>query len=204
MDNMVDVRSTFAKRLKEKRRELDLTQSQVAKMSGVAQSQISGFEKEKSPPSLADAAAIAQVLGVSLDWLCGIDGGAKNITPEQWFSYTIGLIENPPEMLSLSIPAPGGSSKLQRGPLVKLTYADDGSASIRFSGKEMKDFFGMYRALNGTKDRLSPDIYRDMIGKLFDGYSDLFTPGWSAPGDYSGMYSDENVIKSIQEVAKQQ
>lgn len=67
--------NTFSERLRETRRGKDLTQAQLAKLSGVTAATISAYESTDSKkgcnPSLENAAKLAEALSVSLDWLCG-------------------------------------------------------------------------------------------------------------------------------------
>lgn len=72
MDNMVE----FAKRMKMQREKLGLTQAQLGEKIGVSSQTISAYEKNISSdkgktPTLDKAISIAEVLGVSLDYLCG-------------------------------------------------------------------------------------------------------------------------------------
>lgn len=66
----------FAERLRQTRQKNGLTQEELAKKSGVSKSTISLYENpdgEKGKnPSLDNAMRIAESLGVSLDWLCGL------------------------------------------------------------------------------------------------------------------------------------
>lgn len=74
----------FAKKLKTARLEKQMTQTDLAKRSGMTPATISSYEKgsEKNAtgakkPSLENAVAMAEVLGVSLDYLCGTSGTQK-------------------------------------------------------------------------------------------------------------------------------
>ncbi len=68
----------FAKRLKEAREKCNLKQKILASKVGVTAQTISAYEKAETGgngknPTLENAVAIANVLDVSLDWLCGRD-----------------------------------------------------------------------------------------------------------------------------------
>ena len=81
---MVDLR-LFAKRLKKARSEKELTQKQLADAVGVAATTISYYEKnsetsDRKTPALDKVYAISEVLGVSVDWLCGKGDSATPIT----------------------------------------------------------------------------------------------------------------------------
>lgn len=68
----------FAKRMKEARENCNLRQNALASKVGVTAQTISAYEKAGTDgkgknPTLENAVAIANELGVSLDWLCGRD-----------------------------------------------------------------------------------------------------------------------------------
>ena len=67
--------NTFSERLIETRRSKNLTQAQLAKLSGVTAATISAYEstdnKKGCNPSLDNALKLAEALDISLDWLCG-------------------------------------------------------------------------------------------------------------------------------------
>ena len=72
MANIVE----FAKRMKEQREKLGLTQAQLGDKINVSAQTISAYEKNISSdkgktPTLDKVIAIANVLGVSIDYLCG-------------------------------------------------------------------------------------------------------------------------------------
>lgn len=72
----------FPKRLKEARQKADLTLKALGEKVNVTSTTLSNYESndigKRKSPTIENAAAIADVLGVSLDWLCGI----KNQTDE--------------------------------------------------------------------------------------------------------------------------
>lgn len=61
----------FAERLKEARLAAGLSQLQLSKKSGVSRTSIQNIEYEKHVPNMYTIFALADVLGVSLDWLVG-------------------------------------------------------------------------------------------------------------------------------------
>lgn len=64
----------FAKRLRETRQNLNKSMADIASETGLTASAISSYEKEDGKtPSLINAQKIALALGVSLDWLSGMD-----------------------------------------------------------------------------------------------------------------------------------
>ena len=64
---------TVGEGIKAKREELGMTQSKLARKSDVPRQLICMYEKNKAMPGLIYAVSIADVLGVSLDYLAGRD-----------------------------------------------------------------------------------------------------------------------------------
>lgn len=62
----------FPYRLKQLREDAELTQSKLADMLYLTQSTIAYYENGKKAPTLDNAIAIARVLNVSMDYLCGL------------------------------------------------------------------------------------------------------------------------------------
>lgn len=67
-------REAFGKRLSMIRTTSGLSQTDVATLSGVHQSRLSFYERGLNVPGLFKAAHLAESLGVSLDWLAGLQG----------------------------------------------------------------------------------------------------------------------------------
>lgn len=61
----------FAKRLKELRKNENMSQAQVAKLVGVAQSNVSDWENGISRPEYENLVALAKFFDVSVDYLIG-------------------------------------------------------------------------------------------------------------------------------------
>lgn len=68
----------FSCKLRIARIKRKLKQSELAQAIGVSAATISSYEKVITPkvPSLDNAYKISRCLGISLDWLCGIDDDA--------------------------------------------------------------------------------------------------------------------------------
>lgn len=67
MDNV------FPARLRQARTDAGMTQSHLAADCGLAYASISAYETGQKSPTIHTAASIAQALGISLDWLMGLD-----------------------------------------------------------------------------------------------------------------------------------
>lgn len=61
----------FSERLKELRKEKQLTQQELAEILGVKRNTYSDWENGKSEPNYKKLVKIADFFGVSLDWLFG-------------------------------------------------------------------------------------------------------------------------------------
>lgn len=64
----------IAERIKQKRTELKMTQRDLAKAARAALGAISMYENAQVRPSMSTMIRIANVLDVSIDWLCGREG----------------------------------------------------------------------------------------------------------------------------------
>ncbi len=62
---------TFGKRLTEVRKDKKMSQDEVGKLVGVHGAVIGRYEREEVKPSIEMATQLAEVLGVSLDYLVG-------------------------------------------------------------------------------------------------------------------------------------
>lgn len=62
----------FSKRLKEVRKDMNLTQKQFAEKIGFTQATLSAYENNPKSPSLDIVIDIAEKCNASLDWLCGL------------------------------------------------------------------------------------------------------------------------------------
>jgi len=66
------VKGTFAKNIKNLRKELGMTQTELANKIFINKSMISSYEKGARMPSLDALVALAETLNVSIDYLLGI------------------------------------------------------------------------------------------------------------------------------------
>ena len=65
--------STFGQRLRAARKATGLTQQELAGQLGRAQTAISYWEADRREPSIGSLAAMAELLGVDLNWLIGVE-----------------------------------------------------------------------------------------------------------------------------------
>ncbi len=62
----------FGRRLKQARKKAGLTMTQAGEKVYISQSVVSRYEKGESIPTIDRVLALANLYGVSIDWLCGI------------------------------------------------------------------------------------------------------------------------------------
>ena len=62
---------TTGQRMRQAREARGLSRPKLSKMSGIGCTSIEGYESDRNDPSLFAATCIADVLGISLDWLAG-------------------------------------------------------------------------------------------------------------------------------------
>ena len=87
--------NTIGSRIKQKRAEKKIKQTELAKQSKVNQSRISDIETDSAKAiTLEESGRIAKALEVSIDWLYNGDESTKPITPLQWFLFTRELVNN--------------------------------------------------------------------------------------------------------------
>lgn len=68
----------FPQRLKYARKKAKYTMTRAAKKLGILQPTISRYETGKSIPAVDRVAAMAELYGVSMDWLCGLGEDVNN------------------------------------------------------------------------------------------------------------------------------
>lgn len=86
----------FAERLKATRTEKHLSQADLAKAVGVSAATISSYETTNGAkiPSLDKAAAIAERLGISLDYLCGMSKEGNEPSVAELLLYLITAVRS--------------------------------------------------------------------------------------------------------------
>ena len=62
----------FSERLKELRQERGLSQMELSKQTGLSQSAIAKWEKDKTDPTSANLIVLSQFFGESVDYLLGL------------------------------------------------------------------------------------------------------------------------------------
>lgn len=156
---------TFAKRLKEARQKKGWSQTELAKAANTTATTVSKYEagSETSKPSLELAIAFAKVLGVSLDWLCGIEQNTDTtniITGFDGKTYLYSLVRVITE-LSTDIKTEG----VKLGGENAVSIIIPNAAIISFITKVV-DLLKVYRA-----GSLTEDLYITCVDKIVNDYS---------------------------------
>jgi len=68
----------FVERLQQRLDEMDISRTKLAKLSGVTTSAISAYMYSARMPRAAELSRLAAALGVSMDWLWGIDAATSS------------------------------------------------------------------------------------------------------------------------------
>ena len=152
--------TVFSERLKAARVKKHISQAELAKAVGVSAATISSYETASGAkvPALDKAHAIAEALGVSLDWLCGgEEAGKVNITDFDTQTYLRSLVVVLTEMTNSFEEYP----QVRRG---NITINND---RIVYFIKQCVDLLKVYR--NGT---LTRELYETCVEKIISKYND--------------------------------
>lgn len=79
---MQDIKESFAKALYNRRKQLGLTQDELAERVGTSKQMVSKYELAQRSPKIAMANKFAEALGTTLDELLGIEGVLEEFTNE--------------------------------------------------------------------------------------------------------------------------
>ncbi|MCH5204289.1 MAG: helix-turn-helix transcriptional regulator [Oscillospiraceae bacterium] len=151
--------NSFSERLKSARSKKHLSQAELAKAIGVSAATISSYETPNGTkiPALDKAAALADELEVSLDWLCGKDSKEKvEITDFDAETYLRALVVVTTEM----------SNTFEEYPQTKRGSISISNGNVVYFIKQCLDVLKVYH--NGT---LSRELYETCIEKIISNYA---------------------------------
>ena len=169
MNNMVE----FAKRLREKRDEMGLTQTQLAKSVGVSVQTISSYEKtgEKGKtPTLDNAVKIAEVLGVSLGWLTGTEQQREKTQTFQ----TAGDVAR--AIVSLCEIARGEINSVEIVRYDAAGYPREITVpAVSFDSECINKFLGHWESMKGLyeKETFTEELYRHFLSDRFHSLDEI-------------------------------
>lgn len=169
----------FAKRLKEARENNDLRQNALANLVGIAPQTISIYEKGDKLPTLENAAALAESLNVSLDWLLGLSDGELHINTAEDIVRAINSIQY----------------KIGSDFILK---ANEGSTIIYIYAKELVAFFQKDAKMDALlmEETIDADLYHTWrsaeMEKLRDiAANEMTSPPAKTSRPFNGFEDDE-------------
>lgn len=69
---------SIGSRIREARMALGISQAELAARAGTSASRVCNWENCRTEPMPTSLAPIAKALGVTMDWLCGVEGGESH------------------------------------------------------------------------------------------------------------------------------
>ncbi|MEE1280974.1 MAG: helix-turn-helix transcriptional regulator [Acutalibacteraceae bacterium] len=159
---------TFAERLKTARNDKEMTQSELSTATGLSKAIISAYENPKSKqganPSIANVLLLANVLEVSIDWLCGISNSKEpnkgdNISTKDFLYAVTEFVDNSEAVF-----------------FDERVLYDTDCRSIEFAIEAYCDivlvnFIKDYQAVKSLKNTI-PDTYKTVLNAVIDKYSE--------------------------------
>lgn len=175
----------FSERLKAARTEKHISQADLAKAVGVSAATISSYETANGTkiPSLDRAAAIADELGISLDWLRGKDSTNKvkisdYDTDTFWRALVVVLSNMATELKNCN-----DSTAIHI----------NNSAIIKFAA-QVQDVLRVYH--NGT---LATDLFEACIDKIITNFEDYEIFGGQLMSKFEAVEAYNSLIKKIRQ-----
>lgn len=167
MNEKLDM-ALFAQRLKQARNSKELTQKELSDLSGVSTVMISQYERSEistgKNPALNNVYSLANALGVSIDWLCGLTGKSREsgISTMTFLHATETLIDNIDERYferdrCLSRPYDG----FERVCSINIPY-----------GSDLYNLIEEYINIMPARQYLSDDLQETIIGEINKKYAD--------------------------------
>lgn len=173
----------FAERFKEARTKSGLSRTALSKKTGISTVSLAGYESTDNPkiPSLDKAQQLAEVFGVSLDWLCG------NVDKNESLSVTNFSAETYLKSLAIVIAEMTVNCRVDDE---MHTLIDLSNPNISRFAEQVKDLIKVHR--NGS---LTNELYEACIDKLVSNYSDCsvfcsnFLDGYEAEAAWQDLCS---------------
>lgn len=177
--------TTFAQRMKQAREKKGLKQNELAKAVGVTPTTISAYEKSDTDgngkkPTLENAQAIAENLGVSLDWLCGMadtsGGGYTELTEETYLKSLVNIL-------------------VETSCKVTENGIDFNNVVVKRFIKKISDLIAVYHAGSIPKDLFNVCV--DKVIKDYDGY-EIFHDCFLSSEE--SVYADSSVYSAFETI----
>lgn len=160
---------TFAERLKIARTDKEMTQSELSTVTGLSKAIISAYENPKSKqganPSIANVSLLANVLEVSIDWLCGVSDvkepnkGDNNISTRDFLCAITEFVDNSEEVNIKGCKLHGNSC--QSIEFIINSFCDS----------FLSDFIKDYQAVRVIKNTIPSSTYETVLNAVIEKYS---------------------------------
>ena len=167
MNEKLDM-TLFAQRLKEARNSKGMTQKELSDLSGVSTVMISQYERSDittgKNPALNNVYSLAEVLGVSIDWLCGLTGNSRE--SEISTMTFLRAIENLIDKLE--------DDYIKRGDVFINSYGSQETVcSINIPlGSGLYNLIDKYIDVTPARQYLTDDLQETIIGEINKEYAD--------------------------------
>ena len=146
-------KNILADRLKIARTNKGFTQKELSKKTGVSSVMISAYENKKADsgknPALGNIVAISKVLGVSVDWLCGLSDNEKSENKKEIDTETFLY-----SMMSLLDKVPVG-----------VDYSTDGVKNTEICISQVTELYSFVNDYIGIKETV---LDKKLLPKGFD------------------------------------
>lgn len=163
------MREIFANRLRERQKQLGITQAKMADMINVAPGTLSAYLKQDKVPTLEKAVEIAKALDVTVGWLCGEDApraDSLQLNSQSTYADLVQIIES---MVSLPL-----VNEFDVEPTQIKGYSPDGAVwldgiSIEIADPVLSNFYSDYAKIKSVlaseafgKELLDAWLYKKM------------------------------------------
>ncbi len=171
--------NTFPERLRESRLKKKLNFKELAEISGVTATAISYYEKGAKTPQLDNAAKLAIALGVSLDWLCGID------TPVSGDNDNTALLRSLISVLERFIYSWENTGEIF---ILSFVFNEINEEIVKFI-----DEFTTIDKLKSTSEVVTEEMYNTLINALIEKYKSIPVDNlaFSKGGEDNGKHQSE-------------
>lgn len=150
----------IAKRIKELRKSLNLTQNEFGELINVAQTTLSSYENGSKTPNIDTLYNIAIKCNVSIDWICGISDiqKTKNFTS---YSDIFRLMVNICKTIHINVD-------------IQEDYNNNEYINIEPINKKLNEFLYQWIKIKSIYDDkiIDENVYETVIGSIIKNYED--------------------------------
>jgi transcriptional regulator with XRE-family HTH domain len=179
--------------IKQRRSELDMSQTELAARAGVDKRQIRRYESGETQPTLPIARAIARALGISVDELAGEDPHRVSLTGHWWATWQT-FRDGEQKIASQEVEIKQDGSELRIATVTRGLSAEEGgyhwSGELRLWDNEI--LMGWYAANDGS------------IRSKGTMYFVLHPHGLNMSGRWVGLGYDDQIMTGFASMAHSQ